>query len=1002
MSDDLTRALALFDDYADLPAAERERRLAALGARDPALQAALRALLESDDDDAGVLDRSPAQIVAAHQPPPATSPAATDAGEGDDESAEHRIGELLGVWRIDRIIGRGGMGTVYEAHRADGQYQQRVALKCIRSGLESPDLVAAFREERNLLARLEHPGIAGVVDGGIDPQGRPWFALRRVEGEPIDVWCDRGRLGPRARVDLLLQACDALAYAHAQGVLHRDIKPSNLLVTADGRVQLLDFGISTRFGGDDGANAHLAITPDYAAPEAHQHGIQGPATDLYMLGVLTYRLLCGQWPTRLHGLRELMPFAAAGAPEPMERLLDGGDDALARRHGHDTLEALRRELAGDLSAVALKAVAAKPHERYPSIAEFARDLRAWREHRPVSVRRGGWRERMRLWRRRNPVAPAMLAALALVIVAGTAAVIWQRQRVQREIASSQAVGHLFAATLGNATQSGLGRAPFSSRALLERSERELRAMRLDDQPALQARSLATLARSHAVIGDYRRADALAAEAVRALGDEDDRDGFIAATRLSMLNTQARYAEAERLAREWIAALDGGDDANARTAAITFSAELARAQWNLGHTEQAAATLAAAISRAADARPQHTELLAELLIQRSGYLRRLWRPAEAEADAHRALQLARPLNPVLADDALERYMLAAQLSGRPQAAALAAELVRRRTASLGASHPKTAYAIVRANVFASPDQPSYDLPKALAAIEAAYGTEHPEYASALSTAASSLTHDPAEAVRKQRAALAVIQRTLPANSEARLSGTFNLAQHLIHAPPGPDPRRDRAEGLQLLRDGIEAKRRAGLPSVLENYMLVDTLSYYGDDASLPELQSRLRDYRAQLQRTLPPDDYRFRYLRFQEAKLAYLLGQRESADRAFADYLRDERGFIEAGGRGRGALYDQHERSALAREALQYRGLHALSQCRLDEGEAFLDRAAALADSARVRDERQLRAARALAAGARNRRLPAADAQLLREPERARIERILRGCAGPRRPAAPTA
>ncbi|WP_206410287.1 serine/threonine-protein kinase, partial [Lysobacter enzymogenes] len=396
MSDDLARALRLFDDYVDLPAPERERRLAALAASDPPLHAALRALLDAESEDAGVLDRSPAQIVAERQPPPANAGADADRDDRDrdedededDDSADLRVGALLGPWRIDRILGRGGMGTVYEAHRDDGQYQQRVALKCIRSGLESPELAAAFREERNLLARLDHPGIAGVVDGGIDEQGRPWFALRRVEGEPIDQWCDRRALGVGARVDLLLQACEALAYAHAQGVLHRDIKPSNLLVTAQGRVQLLDFGISTRFGGGEDARAHLAISPDYAAPEARQHGTQGPATDLYMLGVLSYRLLCGQWPTRLHSLRELVPLAAAGAPEPMDRLLEDADDAVARRRGLDDVAALQRALAGDLAAVALKAVASKPQDRYPSVAEFARDLRAWRSHRPVGARRG--------------------------------------------------------------------------------------------------------------------------------------------------------------------------------------------------------------------------------------------------------------------------------------------------------------------------------------------------------------------------------------------------------------------------------------------------------------------------------------------------------------------------------------------------------------------------------------------------------------------------------------
>ena len=1005
MTDHLARALHLFDDYVDLPAPERQRRLAALAASDPPLHAALRALLDAESEDAGVLDRSPAQIVAERQSPPANAAAAADAGAADhdrdddgddDEPADLRVGALLGAWRIDRILGRGGMGTVYEAHRDDGHYQQRVALKCIRSGLESPELAAAFREERNLLARLDHPGIAGVVDGGIDEQGRPWFALRRVEGEPIDQWCDRRALGVGARVDLLLQACEALAYAHAQGVLHRDIKPSNLLVTAQGRVQLLDFGISTRFGGGEDARAHLAISPDYAAPEARQHGTQGPATDLYMLGVLSYRLLCGQWPTRLHSLRELVPLAAAGAPEPMDRLLDSADEAIARRRGLDDIAALQRALAGDLAAVALKAVASKPHERYPSVAEFARDLRAWRTHRPVSARHGGWRETARLWRRRNPTAPALFAALALVVASGTAAIVWQHQRALRETRASHSVGRLFASTLGSATQSGLGSAPFSSRALLERTERELRAMKLDDQPSVQARSLAMLARSYALLGDYARAESLAGEAQRTLGEEPDRDGLVAATRLAMLNIRARYADAERLARERIAELDGRDDRAARSQRIGYGTELVRALWGEGRTQAAVAACTDLIAQAESLGRGHREALAQLLILRSEMLRRLWRAGAAETDARRAIALARPLDPVLADDALERYMRAVQLRGGGEAPALAAELVRRRIASLGPNHPKTAYAMIRADVFHAPDQPTYDIGKALASIRAAYGSGHPEYATALSTAAASIALDPADRRAKTRAAAALLERTVPPNSDPRLSANFNLALDLIYSP-GADPARDRAEGLDLLRRTIEAKRRAGLPTILENYLLVESLADYGDDASLPELQARLDDYRAQLATVFPPDNYRFAHVRYRQAHLLYLLGRRDQADREFAALLASERDFIAADGRGEGPLLDQHGRSPDLVRALVYRGLFALEQCRDSEGRDLLARAVRLAEAARGGDAELTRRVRALYEGLRAGRVAAAATPtLLREAERARLERSLRACAAPTR------
>ena len=269
MNDPAARARSLFADYVELTAAERDRRLRGLAARDPAAHAGLLAMLQTDaeaEGGAGLLDRSPADLLAGkHAGSPSPTPPA--------HAADPRLGRRLGAWRIDRAIGHGGMGTVYLAHRDDGQYRQRVALKCVRTELANASLMAAFRDERNLLARLDHPGIAALVDGGVGEDGQPWFAMRFVDGIALDAWCERRRAGVRERVDLLLQVCQALAYAHAQGIVHRDIKPSNLLVTANGRVQLVDFGISSHFAAPGAAAREpIAITPEYAAPEAREAG----------------------------------------------------------------------------------------------------------------------------------------------------------------------------------------------------------------------------------------------------------------------------------------------------------------------------------------------------------------------------------------------------------------------------------------------------------------------------------------------------------------------------------------------------------------------------------------------------------------------------------------------------------------------------------------------------------------------------------------------------------
>lgn len=200
------RALSLFDDYVALGAAQRVLAMEELEAEDPEAHRMLAAMLEVDAT-AHPLDQFPQELYGH---------VAQDAGIEQDP----RIGARLGPWRVTRVISVGGMGTVYGAMRDDGQYQQQVALKCIRQELTNPRLIDAFRNERSTLAQLDHPGIAPLLDGGIDPHGHPWFAMRLVEGEPIHLWCDKRRASLRTRVELLARACDALAYAHGRMVLH--------------------------------------------------------------------------------------------------------------------------------------------------------------------------------------------------------------------------------------------------------------------------------------------------------------------------------------------------------------------------------------------------------------------------------------------------------------------------------------------------------------------------------------------------------------------------------------------------------------------------------------------------------------------------------------------------------------------------------------------------------------------------------------------------------------
>ncbi|ALN58490.1 serine/threonine-protein kinase Pkn1 [Lysobacter enzymogenes] len=927
------RALQRFDEFVELPAEERERRLAELAATEPDLHAALCALLRADAE-AGVLDRSPVQILAEHRDRaavPASSPT---------PAPDLRVGARLGPWRIDREIGRGGMGTVYEAHRDDGQYQQRVALKCVRAELDSPQLIAAMREERNLLARLDHAGIAALVDGGVDENGRPWFALRYVEGEPIDAWCDRHRLDVAARVDLLLQVCDAVVYAHAQGVLHRDLKPSNVLVAGDGRAQLLDFGISAQIGPLREAlpPAMSALTPQYAAPEARGHGAQGPATDLYALGVLGYRLLSGQWPTPLHGLRDLLPTADSGEPMPMEQSLEGAPDSAAHARGAADAATLARRLRGDLSAILLKAVATRPQDRYASVAEFADELRRWRQGRPVRVRPGSGLSRARKWLRRNPTATGLSAALILALAAGLGAAWWQHRQALREAAAGEQVGRLFASTLGTATLSGLGSTRFSSRALLERTERELRALPLADQPALRAHALATLARGYIQIGDYLRAAKLASEASRIsdrAGDRDE-DGFIAATRLSALNYQGRHNEALALARARLDALAASDAPNARNAGVAIGLERAQTLWDMGRTAEALNSVDALLRQTRANEPGSRALQVQALILRSNFLRQLGRLAGAEDDAQRARALATPIDPVLADNALERLVDVQRVRQSPAYPDNAQRLYDERKQNLGPSHPQTALAEVYLALSRFPRVSRGSALAILGRLEVGYGRDHPVYALALSRLAWTAARDPEEELLLQREAVAILERTRP-RSEMLFNARSNLAKVLLGRGDDERPPPDFDRGVSLFRRNVAERERAGLPGQNDRYWLAFNLVRRGDEASRPLARQTLADALRNAPNFYRPGDIEWLNLRGLDAMLRYREGQYSSADQRFAQLLRELDLAPNTSGWMLGLAND------LRAMALLYRGIHALRNCRGSQADAFANAAARLAD-----------------------------------------------------------
>jgi len=355
-------------------------------------------------------------------------------------------GDRVGSWEIQGELGRGGMGVVYLARRADGAFQREVALKVVKRGMDTDEILKRFRYERRILAGLVHPSIARLLDGGATQDGRPYLVVERVEGRPIDRYADEERLGVDARLALFRRVCAAVDHAHRNLVVHRDLKPSNVLVESGGSVKLLDFGIAKLLvpDADDTAPSTRTsvrmLTPEYAAPEQLRGDPVTTATDVYALGILLYQLLTGTHPHRSapqslasvprvggdrneRGLRRnpTRPSAAV-SPSPVEM-------AAARR---TTPQGLRRRLRGDLDRILLRALAEDPIQRYPSAAALDEDIRRHLAREPILARRQSLRYRAGRFLRRHRVGAAVGAALGLLLLGYGVTLHLSAERLERE------------------------------------------------------------------------------------------------------------------------------------------------------------------------------------------------------------------------------------------------------------------------------------------------------------------------------------------------------------------------------------------------------------------------------------------------------------------------------------------------------------------------------------------------------------------------------------------
>ncbi len=343
------------------------------------------------------------------------------------QSLSFSRGQRLSPYRILSVVGRGGMGLVYLAERADGKFDQRVAIKVVQAGLGG-SFADRLQQECRILASLEHPNIARLVDAGATDDGLPYFVMEYVAGQPIDRFCDERKLTPRERVQLMLPICEAVQFAHQKLVVHRDLKPDNILVTADGIPKLLDFGIAKVLSGAPTTvpeTVTRVLTPEYGSPEQVRGELIGTATDIYSLGGVLYKLLTGVAPHQIEG------------KSPVDALRAICEEGIRRPSN------LRPELAGDLDHILQMALRKEPLRRYSSADRFGADLRRWLADKPVLASPDTiWYRSGKFIRRHWPgVAAAAIVLLALVAAAAVAN--WQARRAERRFADVRHLANVF-------------------------------------------------------------------------------------------------------------------------------------------------------------------------------------------------------------------------------------------------------------------------------------------------------------------------------------------------------------------------------------------------------------------------------------------------------------------------------------------------------------------------------------------------------------------------------
>ncbi|MDX1395761.1 MAG: serine/threonine-protein kinase, partial [Gemmatimonadota bacterium] len=559
---DPRRVHELFNRALDLEGTERAAYLDR-ECETPGIRREVEELLSDADGADGFFDELASRAGFGEPRRPATA-------APPDDSA----GRMVGPYRLVRRVGAGGMGTVYLAERVTDEFHQQVALKLLQTGVAHDLVRRRFLEETRILARLEHPGIGRFIDAGVTDDGHPFYAMEYVFGQPLLEYCDDRELSIRERLDVFTRICEPVRYAHAQLIVHRDLKPGNILVTPDGHVKLLDFGIAKALDPDVTSDSHATVpffTPAYASPEQARGERATTLSDVYSLGVLLYQMLCGRRPYEIAALSpaEIQHVVCETVPErPSAAITRVADGAIARPTVDEiallrstTPDRLRRALSGDLDRIVTKALSKDPERRYRSVGEMAEDIGRYLEGRPVMAQPDSlaYRGRKFIGRHRVAVVAGSLAALSLL--AGAAATAWQASRVreQAEIASSEAAKARRVADLMvdifrlSDPGEALGTTVTARQVLDEGTDRIQREF--DDQPLVKAQLLTEVAGVYGNLGLLDRGEELVRQAIDIQMAEGESD-LVVSESLSqlgdLLEAQGRRDESADAYREALA------------------------------------------------------------------------------------------------------------------------------------------------------------------------------------------------------------------------------------------------------------------------------------------------------------------------------------------------------------------------------------------------------------------------------------------------------------------